>query len=238
MHPAAAADTLPARPVAAARSLIAHRCGVVAAAGVLLAAGFIVVLHVLAGSRIDPLARTMSDYALLPGGEPLFVASAACLLIASTALIAGLHKSGVRGGGMLHALCAVWCAGLLLVAAFPTDPPAAALTFTGFVHRYAAGAFLFALPPLARLLGRELATLPGTKREVRRLSVLSAASWWCLAFFLICHLPVVFPWLPGVELLSGAHAVLGLAERLLFAVDLAVLLVIASVLGVRGRWDR
>ncbi|MGH3435304.1 MAG: DUF998 domain-containing protein [Sciscionella sp.] len=238
MHSAAAEDTLPARPVAAARSLIAHRCAVIAAAGVLLAAGFIVVLHLLAGSRIDSLTRTMSDYALLPGGEPLFAASAACLLIASIALIVGLRNGGVRGGRMLRGLCAVWCGGLLLVAACPTDPPATALTFTGFVHRYAAGAFLFALPPLTRLLVRELATLPGTERDVRSLSVLSAASWWCLALFLICHLPVVFPWLPGVELLSGAHAVLGLAERLLFAVDLAVLLVIASVLGARGRWDR
>lgn len=221
-----------------------RRSGALAVAAVTAAVGLVVGLHVLGWATIDPVSRTISDYALIPGGTVLFAAAMACVLLASVALWKGLRTAGVvtsigrSGSRVLTTLAALWCIGLFLVAVCPTDPPGTPLTLAGAVHRYAAGLVFFTLPPLARGLATHVgrrASVAGTGVQdlasmLRRLSVLSVVSWWCLALFLLSHLPVVLPHTFLASLLAGPYAVLGLAERLLLVVDLAILLVLGRAL--------
>lgn len=225
-----AVSTAPTLSRAATRRAgIAGAVAVAAASGTV---GLVVALHVLAWRRIDAVGRTISDYALVPTGRALFTAATGCLLLAAVALWWGLRGTGAftpkreRADAWLTVLASLWCLGLLLAAGCVTDPPGAPLTIPGAVHRYASGVVFFAAPVIARLLAVRLTAAGGGLSSAgRRLSVLSALSWWCLALFLLSHLPVVLPHTALASLLAGPHAVLGLAERLLLAVDVAMLLV-------------
>jgi hypothetical protein len=222
-----------------------HRCARLARAAVTGAVVLFAVLQVAALGRLDPVRTTISDLIFAPGGRWLFPV-AGLLMAAGSAAVAVLLTAGRRRGAA--ALVTLWCAGLLLVTAFPTDPPGAPGTSVpALLHRYAGLVMYLALPlagwfasttqrgPAARyvntgsaaaagspnpaVLGAAASVTPLDLRRVRRLSIASAGAGLA---FLIGQLPQMMPDSPIAGLALGLR-VPGLAERVLFVVLLMLL---------------
>jgi len=126
--------------------------------------------------------------------------------LASLALVRGARLTRVPA-----VLLGAWSAGLLLAAIVPTDPPGVPLDTAGQVHRYASLVAFVCLPAAGFALAR--------RARDRRVWLLSTASAAGLLMML------------GSATLAHRQY-LGLAERLLIAVEVA-LLVVAAV--TRGR---
>lgn len=160
-------------------------------------------------SRVDPVRRTISEYALGPGGW-LFDAVVVALALASVAVAAALVGSGLaRVRAAPAVLLAVWVAGLLLVVVFEKTNWAVGPSLSGYVHRYASLAAFLALPTGALLLTR------------------GAAGWRARAVT-VCALAAFAPFLVALAtaLLTGApwyRAVpLGIFERVLAVAEVGV----------------
>ena len=114
----------------------------------LIAAGVVSVLalHVVALEEVDPVRRTLSQYAL-GRWKPVFDGS--------VAVLAGLVRTGLaRGRGAVVALLAVWSACLVVVVAFEKIDWSVGPTPTGYVHRYASLVAFLCMPVAALALGR------------------------------------------------------------------------------------
>ena len=112
----------------------------------LIAAGVLAVLalHVVALEEVDPVRRTLSQYALGPW-KPVFDAG----------VLAGLVRTGLtRGRGAAVALLAVWSVCLVVVVAFEKIDWSVGPTPTGYLHRYASLVAFLCLPAAALALGR------------------------------------------------------------------------------------
>ncbi|WP_158888586.1 DUF998 domain-containing protein [Amycolatopsis anabasis] len=179
-------------------------------------------LHLRLADQISPITQTLSEYVyghLAPAesAAPLFGAMCLALALGSVALLAGIAKAR-RGSLPVLALLGLWSAGLLMCALFPVDPPGAARSVSGDLHNYSALAAFLALPAAAWLLTRK--SNPRCPWQPRRtvIRVLAVASLAGLAVVL-----TGFCWV----LATAPHPVevsLGLFERALFAIDLALLL--------------
>jgi len=160
-----------------------------------LTAGLVIAIYVEVVVAVDPLATTFSEYVHVGQG----------------ARLVGVAMLATGFGGLTAAACvrlsgAVWPArlvavfglGLCLLAVFPQEPMDQPLTWHGAIHRYVALAAFVALPLGGLILG-----------GVRWLScaVLAALVVFVSTFLL------------------DAHAVSGLAERILLVLELALLAV-------------
>jgi hypothetical protein len=141
-------------PVAPTRADSAARLS--AQAGlVLVAAGAVAVLalHALA-PEVDPVRRTVSQYALGPW-KPVFDAGVLAVAAGSAGVSAGLVRTGlVRWRGAASILLAVWSACLAVVVAFEKIDWSIGPTPTGYLHRYASLVAFFCLPAAGVLVGR------------------------------------------------------------------------------------
>jgi hypothetical protein len=121
----------------------------------LVAAGSLAVLalHVLA-PEVDPVRRTVSQYALGPW-KPVFDAGVLAVAVGSALVLSGLVRVGlVRWNGTAPALLAAWSAGLAVVVAFEKIDWSIGPTPTGYLHRYASLVAFFCLPAAALVVGR------------------------------------------------------------------------------------
>jgi Protein of unknown function (DUF998) len=121
----------------------------------LVGAGVVAVLalHVLA-TDVDPIRRTLSQYALGPW-KPAFDAGVLAVAIGSAAVLAGLVRAGlVRRRGVAAGSLAAWSACLLVVVAFEKIDWSVGPTPTGYLHRYASLVAFLCLPVAALVLGR------------------------------------------------------------------------------------
>lgn len=127
-----------ARPGGARVETRVRALGAVAASGAAAFLGALVALHVLR-SDLSPVADFVSDYANGAYGS-LFVATGLLHGVGNLALTAGLlYAVGrTRVGRWGVALLAVSSVGLLVGAAFPTDPPGVPATTVGLIHRTSA----------------------------------------------------------------------------------------------------
>jgi hypothetical protein len=116
---------------------------------------------------------------------------------------------------VLQTLLTLWAAGLVAVAAFPTNLPGTELTDSAVLHRYGAG-LVVAVPPV-------LGLLLAASRRLRTASLITAGG---AVLFGVAHGPAV---LFGTDVLPYA----GLAERILFALILLVLALTARDLARR-----
>ncbi|MFD1148901.1 DUF998 domain-containing protein [Saccharothrix hoggarensis] len=190
-----------------------------AVAGLVLSLFPVVYLHVASVGELSPITHTISDYIFVDNGSGLLAVTALSLAAASVGLLAALVRSGLPRRGPVAVLMGLWSAGLAVAAVFPTDPTGAPTSFSGAVHRYA-GAVMFASLPLAGwLISRTFIS----STAVRRFSV--AAGITSVAFML-SHASVVYPG-------SGA-VVLGLFERVLFALLYGLLFALAAAVLRRG----
>ncbi|MFE2431769.1 DUF998 domain-containing protein [Streptomyces sp. NPDC059373] len=190
-------------------------------------------LHLGWAEQVDPVAQTLSDYALHDGAAVLFTACVGSAAAGSAGVLAGLLRSRLPVGAIAPTALGVGCAGLSLCALFPTDPAGGVPSVSGLVHRHAAGASVAALPAAGLLLaGRLRGHLPVSARA-RRIRRLSWASSAAALLFLGTHVSVTRPVSPAAVRAAG---LLGLAERMTLGLEVALLFAMADALrGGRSR---
>ncbi|MEV4118173.1 DUF998 domain-containing protein [Micromonospora sp. NPDC049645] len=184
--------------------------GLLALGGIALAALLTVIGHLEVNDDLNPWALTISDFAVSDRGGVIDVAMVV-LALATVALLYGLRRSApAPSGRAAELLLGAWAGGLLLAAVVPTNDPGTAMTTAAYVHRYASVAAFLALPAAGWLLARrrDLAPAARTLRILVLLSLTLAAAMVWSAY-------------PGDRLL------IGLAERLLILVEVAVLAIVA-----------
>ena len=206
----------PCRPAATAR------LAAVGTALVAVSLPLVALLHVLPpSSRINPMTRTLSEYALGANGW-LFDIAVLALAVGSAAVTAGLVRAGVLAPfSPATVLLTVWCVGLGTVVVFEKHNWAVGPSFGGVVHRIASLAAFLALPAGALLAARARWRNPGWRTPAawtRATAWLSVAAL-CPLFYAV-----------GVHLLTGRAwwrvLPLGAVERLLGLTEVVVVLVL------------
>jgi len=190
----------------------ARAFGSVSIVGLLTAVVATVVGHIGLGPGYDPLKLTISDYALSNRGVTIEIAMVA-LALGAPALLAGLRAAGVAVRGLPTFLLSIWSVGLLISAIIPTDPPEmATMSTAALIHRYASVAAFVALPIAAAVLAARFTGMgERLASTVRRLCVTCAVGVALLWY-------VAFP---------GGRVMMGLVERSLVLVEIAILAVLS-----------
>ena len=130
--------------------------------GVALAVVFVGLLHVLYAGDVDPVRRTISEYALRDLGW-MFDAGVLGLAAGSVAVLIALVRAGlVRWPSFAAVGMLVWAAGMVAVVVFEKTNWAVGPSVGGVIHRYASLVAFFALPvaTLVATRGREGAASP------------------------------------------------------------------------------
>ncbi|MFY1690661.1 DUF998 domain-containing protein [Plantactinospora sp. WMMB782] len=185
----------------------------VAALGIVATATLGVVAHLAPDPGMSPLSLTISDYAVSNNGWPMNLAILV-LGVTSLAVPLALRAARVEVGRLAEVLLLVWCLGLISSALVPTDPIGTAeLSTQGYLHRYVSVAAFVALPVATLVAVRRLAVDPRWRAAVRPLRVLAGTS--VLALLALYY--VAFP---------GGRVMMGLVERILVLVEMALLAVL------------
>lgn len=184
-----------------------------AVASIVLSLFPIVYLHVASVGQLSPISHTISDYIFVRNGTGLLAVTALSLAAGSVVLLIALFRAGLPRRGLVAVLLALWSAGLAIATFFPTDPTGTPTSFSGAVHRYAGAVMFVSLPLAGWLISRRF--IPST--TVRRLSF---ASGIASVVFLLAHVSVVFP--------GNGAVLLGLVERVLFAILYGLLFALAA----------
>lgn len=164
-------------------------------------------LNVVAAGVMNPLDTTMSDYVFVAGAGWMFPAALLAMCVAGVGVAFGLAARGLLAGVLPKLALGLAVLGLVLAAAFPTDPGDLSVSLSAQIHRYAAGVVFFCLPITAFLVARRLPRRRALYAGVVVTSVL-------LTVFLTCHLG------PMPDALGDLS---GLLQRLLFVAELVLL---------------
>ena len=194
------------------KTAVARAFGTLSILGLLTAVVATVVGHIGLGPGYDPLKLTISDYALSNRGVTIEIAMVA-LALGAPALLAGLRAVGVAIRGLPVVLMSIWSVGMLIAAIIPTDPPEVAVMSTAaLIHRYASVAAFVALPIAAAVLAARAtglgARLVSTVRGLCVTCAVGVALLWYVAF-------------------PGGRVMMGLVERSLVVVEIAILTVLS-----------
>lgn len=177
-------------------------------------------LHLLAASRMNPVADTVSRYAHLSGGSWLFAIGALGLAIGLLALATGLAAVGLPFDRATRGLGVAWGLSLVFVTCFPSDPPGTLHTGAGLVHNAASAAIFLCLPAAGWRISYTLTGHPAWRGLARAVRWLAAGSVVALLAFLLTH--------PPVNQWYGGAAVQGLPERALLGAQVALLLLLSA----------
>ncbi|MGW8353659.1 DUF998 domain-containing protein [Streptomyces wedmorensis] len=181
----------------------------------------------------DLVSETLSRYVHGTAG-PLLPAALLAVGAASAVLAARLGPGTGRAG---RAALVVWTLGILVAGLFPADPPGHwhRPSPSELVHGNAAFLAFAALPTAAVLLRRRMPTAhrPGLRTALNALTWASITTTTALAVFLID----VMDGGPSLGL-GSAPTLVGLAERLVIAADLAWLSLALMAVGGEGRVGR
>jgi hypothetical protein len=203
----------------------------------LVGAGLAVVLVLgltLTVGQVDPVRRTISEYALVDGLKPVFdtgvlafAAAALCVLVAlvRTGLVRAV--SGASAGLVLAAV------GLVAVVAFEKTNWAVGPSLGGTIHRYASLVAFLALPVAAILVARRyrrttrlMAVGPVPRSQGRH------AAWtrWLAVASLLWFAPILvgFAQRPFTGVSWWQAVPLGLVERGLALTEVLVVVVLAG----------
>lgn len=122
-------------------------------AGAGLAVVLIGTVQVLAAPTVNPLRRTISEYALGPYGW-MFDVGVVGLALGSALVVVALVRGGVlRGRSPATALAAAWVVGLLAVVVFEKTNWSIGPSVSGYIHRYASVVAFVSLPLAAIAVG-------------------------------------------------------------------------------------
>jgi hypothetical membrane protein len=153
----------PAVPGALSPDRAARALAIAGAAGAVSSVLLVGGLHLVAPA-VDPIRRTISEYAL---GQYKLVFDAGVLALAfgSFAVLLGAVRSGlVAARSTATALLALWPVGLCLVVAFEKINWSLGPTPSGYVHRYASIVAFLALPLGLIALSRRWLRTPDGRR--------------------------------------------------------------------------
>jgi hypothetical protein len=125
-------------------------------------------LHLLAAATVDPVRRTISEYAVGADGWLFDVGVLALAAGAAAVLVALLRTGRVRPLSPATVLYGIGVVGLVLVVAFEKTNWAVGPSLSGYIHRYSSLLVFVALPLAVLLLGRAL--------QARWATVLGAAT--------------------------------------------------------------
>jgi len=169
------------------------------------------VLHLTAAGRLDPVTTTVSDYVSVPGGSALLAWSTLAIAVATAVVALGLVRLRMSGAALLFGLAALVCWPALLF------PPT----------RWGRGVRRHRVAPVCgwvvlRQSAGGRAVDPASAAGSRGLLVDRAQRVAGIAF-LVSHIPLVFPGWPVRG--SGGGGAAWLAERGLLLVDLALVAV-------------
>ena len=194
-------------------------------ATVALALVLIGAMHLVGpSSRVDPVRRTISEYALLEGGW-VFDVAVVGLALGSAGVLAALVAARLTPPRSLPAvLLGAWCLGLLLVVAFEKTNWSIGPSVSGHIHRYASLVAFLALPLGALLLARRHRDDPAA-RPFR--TGVRWGSWLALVSFAPIVAAIALRGVTGVPWWRAVP--LGLLER---GLALAEVLVVALL----GAW--
>lgn len=193
-------------------------------------------LNVEFAGEIDPFSRAVSYYIFVERAADTFNATLLAVATATVMILVGMAQLRVRLGRLTVILFGTWCGALLLCVLFPTDNSPRIETASGWIHQFA-GASLFVTLPLAGLaLARRLGDQPNWARTGRALRALAFGGVWLALCYLAARLPDLLPWQDFPDFLDW-RSVAGLIQRVLFALELAMLLVLATRL-LRVAWPR
>ncbi|MGW8365156.1 DUF998 domain-containing protein [Streptomyces wedmorensis] len=200
----------------------------------LIGAGALAMVMVeMLNPEYDLVSETLSRYVHGTAG-PLLPAALLAVGAASAVLAARLGPGTGRAGRAGRAALVVWTLGILVAGLFPADPPGHwhRPSPSELVHGNAAFLAFAALPTAAVLLRRRMPTAhrPGLRTALNALTWASITTTTALAVFLID----VMDGGPSLGL-GSAPTLVGLAERLVIAADLAWLALALVAVGGEGR---
>ncbi len=197
--------------------------------------GTMVYLHSVSLAELSPVSTTVSDLIFVDGLGWLFAVSTILLALASVALTVALARARLPGGRIVTFVLSLWSLGLVVAAAFPTDPiDTETISLAGEIHRYAGATMYVALPVAGWLVFRRSRVLPSwnhSRRAVRNLSLASAVIG---VLFLLSSAPSLFPGSALADLFNGV-LIHGLVERILILSLFGLLLAIGLGLAHAGQ---
>lgn len=180
-----------------------------------------VAAHVVGASAVDPVLDPISWYAFVPGGGELILAGGLVLAVLGLILMVRMYRTGLAVGPVPAVAMIVFAVAMVLVGAFPTDPPGTAASFSAIVHRVSAATAFCVLPviglSLERSIGQPRSALP------RGLRSAAIALGVVVGLFLAVHMSLVF------FADSGIFA-FGLIERVGFIIMIGFLFLLAATI--------
>jgi hypothetical protein len=132
-----------------------------------------------------------------------------------------MYRTGLAVGPLPAVAMIVFAVAMVLVGAFPTDPPGTAASFSAIVHRVSAATAFCVLPviglSLERSIGQPRSALP------RGLRSAAIALGVVVGLFLVVHLSLVF-------FASSGIFAFGLIERVGFVIMIGFLFLLAATI--------
>jgi hypothetical protein len=176
----------------------------------------IVYLDLTSREQVSPFTHTISDHVNEPQGAALLAVSAICALVAGVALVAGLGGAGLQRRVGVQLLLASWCVAAVLAVVFPTNAAGTPAELAAQVHRYAVGWMFAVLPAAMWLLARRSRNQARWRSGAPLLGGLAVTTAVAGGAFLLSHIPIVLFGSPG-------FALVGVVERVLFGMEIALL---------------
>ncbi|GAA1036231.1 DUF998 domain-containing protein [Virgisporangium ochraceum] len=196
-------------------------------AAIVVAVGMIGSLHVTGPSaELDPMRRTISQYALLETGH-VFNTAVVVLALGSAATLLALVRTEIVPVRSMAALALLlWCVGLAAVVYFPKHNWAVGPSVEGTIHRYASVVAFLSLPVAALLVGRRWWRDPRWRTQARVSTALGLVALLCFAPIAVAFVLYPFtgvPWwraipLGGVERLLAFVEVVAVVQLALWAI--------------------
>jgi hypothetical protein len=196
-----------------------------------LGTAMIVLLHVIPPTnRVNPMTRTLSEYALRGNGW-IFDIAVLALALGSVAVLAGLVRGGVvRAASGASTFLGLWSVGLVMLVLFEKyDFQNGVSTGAGgMIHRMASLVAFLSLPTAALLTVRvaraaDRALQPNWRRSAVWTRGAALASWGCLSLLLYAIVQRFFTGIPWWRALP-----VGGMERLIALSDIVTLFALGS----------
>jgi energy-converting hydrogenase Eha subunit A len=206
---------------------LVHPLAVTGLAAAVVGSLAVAVLHVLPPTdRLDPVRRTISEYALHETGW-LFNSGVLILALGSFAVLLALVGAGlVRTMSLGAVALTLWCLGLAAVVYFPKHNWSVGPSASGSIHRVASLVAFIALPVAAIVVARVWRHDPRWRHSARWTVALAIGALLC--FGVIIGAFVLEPF-TGVRWWRAIP--LGAVERALATAEVATLLAL-------GWWAR
>lgn len=213
-----------------------------------LGTALIVLLHLIPPTnRVNPMTRTISEYALRGNGW-IFDVAVLALALGSVAVLAGLVRGGVvRAVSGASAFLGLWSVGLVMVALFEKYDfqNGVSTGASGMIHRMASLVAFLSLPTAALLTVRaaraaDRARQPSWRRSAAWTRWAALASWACLSLLLYAIVQRFFTGIPWWRALpvGGMERLIALSDIVtLFALGCWARLALGSSAGLTSAAD-